>query len=176
MGQAGPEGARTRGRCRGCACAPDAGRVVFNARQMTHRRVRRQAAKSAATGGKARPVLASTPTLTPFSAAAVYPSKAAHQDEVSRLDAAVRPDMYLPHDRAQRQTPCWTALMRDSLASPPQETAGEKVSVSWEVSASVNKLRVAKLHVIKFQATHTKFKLFDTQQTTQTNKTSPPSC
>jgi len=90
---------------------------------MTHRRVRRQATKAVATGGKARPVLASTPTLTPFSAAAVYPSKAALQDEVSRLDAAVRPDMYLPHDRAQRQTPCWTVVMRDALASPPQETA-----------------------------------------------------
>jgi len=89
---------------------------------MVHRRGRRQVVKSAATNGEARPVLTSTPIGSPFSAAAVYPSKAALQDEVSRLDAAMGPDTYLPHRRAQRQTPCWTALMRDCLASPPQET------------------------------------------------------
>jgi hypothetical protein len=92
---------------------------------MARRRDRRQVVKSAATGGGAHPILTSTPTRIPFSAAAVYPSKAALQDEVSRLDVAVRLDTYLPHNQAQRQTPCWTVLMRDCLASPPQETVRE---------------------------------------------------
>ena len=90
---------------------------------MVQRRVRRQVVKSAATGGGARPILTSTPIESPFSAAVVYPSKAALQDETSRLDATLGPDPYLPQRRAQRQTPCWTDLMRDCLASPPQETA-----------------------------------------------------
>ena len=72
---------------------------------MGHRRIRRQVVKFAASDGGARSILANTPALAPFSAAAVYPSKAALQDEVSRLDAAVRLDMYLPHSRAKRQTP-----------------------------------------------------------------------
>jgi len=133
MGHAGPKGARTNDRRRGCACAPDAGRVVCNARQMGQRRVRRQVMKSATTDGGARFILTSTPTLTPFSAAAVYPSKAALQDEVSRLDAAMGLDKYLPHRRAKRQTSCWTILMRDCLASPPQETAeeSERRSARW---------------------------------------------
>jgi hypothetical protein len=73
---------------------------------MVHRRIRRQVVKPAATDGGARFILTSTPTRSPFSAAAVYPSKAALQNEISRLDAAVRLDTYLPHSRAKRQTFC----------------------------------------------------------------------
>ena len=103
-GQAGPKGARTNDRRRGCACASDAGRVVCNARQMGRRRVRRQVVKSAATGGGARPLLTRTQMLTPFSGSGVSKLCCIRMAGGS-ADATTGLDKYLPCCVQMRERP-----------------------------------------------------------------------